>query len=275
MLYRNEWPMPPLAELGSLRTQHPKSTHFMQFRADQEGLPLGTYTVAWCDLSQISSPLRWAVMHTEDKYFFHHKGFYWRGIRRAIRALVDNHRIVFGGSTISQQLAKNLYLTPDRTLIRKAYEAAITVLMEGILSKERILELYLNVIEWGPGIWGCSPAARYYFGKTPAEIDFAEAAFLASRISTPRQPLSDPVIERMWKRQVYIMTSMHVSDLLGEDECVDVCLRLLDFPYRLQPGAEMPGIRSEERLSPVHAKRRAVTPGLLRYVRSQRAARTG
>jgi monofunctional glycosyltransferase len=136
-------------------------------------------------LSRISPNLQHAVLSAEDARFFQHNGFDWKEIEQAVNNDVEGKRLR-GASTITQQLVKNLYLTTSRSLIRKGVEVTIVPLMEGILSKQRILELYLNVIEWGPGVYGAEAAARFHYRKSAAALSRDEAARLAAIIPAPR-----------------------------------------------------------------------------------------
>jgi monofunctional biosynthetic peptidoglycan transglycosylase len=126
-----------------------------------------------------------AVTTSEDGGFFGHSGFDFDELRNALAEGTEAGRVVRGGSTITQQLAKNLFLSPDRTLARKVREAVITIGLEASVSKRRLLEIYLNVAEWGPGLYGIGPAARHWFGKEAPELTAKEAAFLASIIPSP------------------------------------------------------------------------------------------
>jgi monofunctional biosynthetic peptidoglycan transglycosylase len=127
------------------------------------------------------------VIAAEDASFLTHEGFDWEGIRDAAWHNLETGEMKRGGSTITQQLAKNLYLSPERSLLRKAREALITRLLEHHLTKERILELYLNVAEWGNGVYGAEAAARHHFGKSAADVTIDEAAWLAAILPSPRQ----------------------------------------------------------------------------------------
>lgn len=142
----------------------------------------------WVSLSQISPYLIKAVLIAEDDKFWSHEGFDYEAIRKALEKDVKAKTFKLGGSTISQQLAKNLYLSPEKTPIRKIREAIITWRMERILKKRRILELYLNVAEWGDqGIFGIEAAVRYYYGKSASELNPEEAARLAAVLPNPRK----------------------------------------------------------------------------------------
>ena len=144
---------------------NPASTAFMEDRLDviQEKKPDAELKHKWVDYKKISIHLKRAVIAAEDAKFLDHEGFDWEGIQKAYEKNHKKGKIVAGGSTISQQLAKNLFLSTKRTPWRKAEEALITVMLENMLSKHRILEIYLNSIEWGNGVFGAEAAARHYF----------------------------------------------------------------------------------------------------------------
>jgi monofunctional biosynthetic peptidoglycan transglycosylase len=135
---------------------------------------------------RISPNLKRAVVAAEDARFIDHEGFDWEGIQRAIEKNQKRGKPVAGGSTISQQLAKNLFLSGDRSLVRKGQEALITLMLEQTMSKRRILELYLNVAEWGEGVFGAEAAARHHFGVSAAQLTPAQAARLAAMLPRPR-----------------------------------------------------------------------------------------
>jgi len=139
----------------------------------------------WVPLSRISPHLQRAVIVAEDASFFQHEGFDWEGIRYAAVKDFEAGAFKKGGSTITQQLAKNLYLSTEKTFLRKAQEALITRELERQLTKKRILELYLNVAEWGRGVYGAEAAARHHFGKSALELTAEEAALLAAILPAP------------------------------------------------------------------------------------------
>ena len=126
------------------------------------------------------------MVAAEDSKFLDHEGFDWEGIQKAYEKNLKKGKIVAGGSTISQQLAKNLFLSTRRTPWRKAQEAVITLMLEKILSKRRILEIYLNVIEWGNGVFGAEAAARHYYKTSASKLSAAQSARLAAMIPNPR-----------------------------------------------------------------------------------------
>lgn len=178
-----------LPDVKHLTRTNPTSTALMETRqtqAKEQGRPIKRQWV-WVPLSRISPHLRHAVVVAEDASFFIHDGFDWEGIKEAAKYNIEAGELKRGGSTITQQLAKNLYLSSERSLLRKAREALITHHLEQHLPKNRILELYLNVAEWGQGIYGAEAAARHHFGKPSLELTVDEAAWLAAILPSPRR----------------------------------------------------------------------------------------
>jgi monofunctional biosynthetic peptidoglycan transglycosylase len=169
--------------------EHPVgATSFMNYRMDElrATQPKATLRYQWVPYERISSHLKRAMVAAEDAKFVDHEGFDWEGIEHALEKNQKRGRVVAGGSTITQQLAKNLFLTPSRSYLRKAKEAAITLLLEALLPKQRILEIYLNVIEWGNGVFGAEAAARRYFNVSAAALSAEQAARLAAMAPNPR-----------------------------------------------------------------------------------------
>lgn len=164
------------------------STSFMNARLDQlrEKNPKAELKYQWVDYSRISNHLKRAVIAAEDAKFIDHEGFDWEGIQRALEKNQKRGKLVAGGSTISQQLAKNLFLSGDRSFWRKGQEALITLMLEAVMDKRRILELYLNVAEWGEGVFGAQAAARHYYGTSAANLGPEQAARLAGMLPRPR-----------------------------------------------------------------------------------------
>jgi monofunctional biosynthetic peptidoglycan transglycosylase len=166
----------------------PGTTSFMERRL--EGLrakqPKAVLKHQWVDYDRISAHLKRAVVAAEDAKFIDHDGFDWEGIQRALERNQTRGKVVAGGSTISQQLAKNLFLSGERSVLRKGQEALITLMLETVLDKRRILELYLNVAEWGEGVFGAEAAARHYYGVSAANLGPAQAARLAAMLPRPR-----------------------------------------------------------------------------------------
>jgi monofunctional glycosyltransferase len=167
---------------------NPSTTSFMNARLSvmQEANADAELRHKWVDYDKISNHLKRAIVASEDSKFKHHEGFDWEGIEAAYEKNLKKGKIKAGGSTISQQLAKNLFLSGSRSYIRKAEEAIITFMLEKILSKRRILEIYLNVIEWGNGVFGAEAAARHYFKTGAAGLGKTQAAKLAAMVPNPR-----------------------------------------------------------------------------------------
>ena len=167
---------------------NPGTTAFMQMRLEamREKDRDATIHHRWLAYEQISPHLKRAVVAIEDAKFLGHEGFDWEAIQKAHEKNVKLGRIVAGGSTISQQLAKNLFLSGSRSPWRKAQEAVITVMLEKMMSKRRILEIYLNVIEWGDGVFGAEAAARHYFRVPVNQLSAEQAARLAAMVPNPR-----------------------------------------------------------------------------------------
>ena len=167
----------------------PSETSFMSLRLSElnEKKPDTELHYRWVPYEQISVHLKRAVIAAEDDKFVDHEGFDWEGIQKAIEKNQKKGKAVAGGSTISQQLAKNLFLSPARSYFRKAEEAIITVMIETLWDKRRILEVYLNVVEWGNGIFGCEAAAQRYYRVSAAQLTPPQAARLAVMLPNPRK----------------------------------------------------------------------------------------
>ena len=184
-----------MPNISKWKKENPKKTAFMEYREKQWkeiGREINIHQI-WVPLSNISPYLIKAVVIAEDDKFWRHEGFDYEAIRKAIERDLKAKRLKFGGSTLSQQLARNLYLSPGKNLLRKTSEALITWRMEKALSKRRILELYLNVVEWGEGIFGIEAASRHYYGKSSSELTPFEATRLAAILPSPKRynPLGD------------------------------------------------------------------------------------
>lgn len=167
---------------------NPASSSFMDSRLElmQDKNPKAELRHKWVPYAQISINLKRALIAAEDAKFVDHEGFDLDGMQKALEKNIQRGRIVAGGSTISQQLAKNLFLSTKRTPWRKGEEALITLMLEQMMDKRRIFEIYLNVIEWGNGIFGAEAAARHYFGINAARLSPPQAAILAAMVPNPR-----------------------------------------------------------------------------------------
>lgn len=166
----------------------PKTSAFMENGLDeiQEKNPDAVLKQRWIPYEKISINVKKAVIAAEDARFLDHEGFDWDAIQIAFEKNLRKGRIVAGGSTISQQLAKNLFLSKSKNPFRKMEEALITFMIEKIMSKRRILEIYLNIIEWGEGIFGIEAASQYYYKRSSTQVDAVQAATLAAIIPNPK-----------------------------------------------------------------------------------------
>jgi monofunctional biosynthetic peptidoglycan transglycosylase len=208
-----------LPNVPALKKRNPKTTSLMTLRQEQARAahqPLQTVYL-WKNLDEISPNLIHAVLLSEDDTFYRHHGFDVEQIGIALKMDWDKKKFVYGGSTITQQLARTLYLSPRKNLLRKAKEAMITLLLEGTLSKKRILELYLNVVEWGRGVYGAEAAAQTYFQKPAIDLTPDEAAALASILPSPRR--WNPASERafMAQRRTRLIARMRAAGYLPEE----------------------------------------------------------
>jgi monofunctional glycosyltransferase len=177
-----------LPDVKVLKTKNPKTTALMQLR-DQEYQRKGgriSRQQIWVSYGAISEHLKKAVLISEDASFFSHTGVDTKELEEALKKDWETGSFARGGSTITMQLAKNLYLSPSKNPLRKAKEIAIAWQLEQALSKRRIFEIYLNVVEWGRDVYGAEAAARYYFGKAATQLDILEAATLAALLPSPR-----------------------------------------------------------------------------------------
>jgi len=167
---------------------NPSTSAFMEQRLEvlQNKNPSAELRHQWVPYNRISNNLKRALIAAEDSKFLDHEGFDWEGIQKAYEKNLKKGKIVAGGSTISQQLAKNLFLSSRKVFWRKAEEAVITVMLERMMSKRRILEIYLNVIEWGNGVFGAEAAARHYYKTSASSLSAEQSARLASMVPNPR-----------------------------------------------------------------------------------------
>ncbi len=199
-----------LPDVRSLAATNPTTTAFMEIRADEArraGKP-PRRVQRWVPYSRISPSLKRAVLTAEDAAFWDHDGVDYEELQKSIEVDLAEGRFVRGASTITQQLAKNLYLSPSRNPIRKLRELIIARRLEAELSKARILEIYLNVIEWGDGIYGVDAAARAYFGTSAASLGPTESALLAGAIVNPRLLSPARPTARLLRRQQLILRRM-------------------------------------------------------------------
>jgi monofunctional biosynthetic peptidoglycan transglycosylase len=198
------WDMP------ALRWHNPTSTRLMRIRGDQE-------IQSWVPLNRISSNLKKAVIAAEDGRFYVHNGVDFYEMKQAFKKNMKAGRFARGGSTITMQLVKNLYFSPTKSLVRKVFEIPLAFKIEKDLSKDRILEIYLNVIEWGNGIYGAEAASQHYFNKSASNLTNSEAAFLAAIIPNPRKWGSWPPSARIKKRMNLVARLAGSPDVGRED----------------------------------------------------------
>jgi len=197
------------------RDHPPRETAFMASRMSElrEKNPKAEIRYRFVPYDRIATSLKRAMIAAEDSRFVEHEGFDWDGIQLALEKNQKKGRIVAGGSTITQQLAKNLFLSPDKSYLRKGQEAIIAAMMEAMLPKQRILELYLNVIEWGNGVFGAEAAARRYYNASAAGLGPEASARLASMIPSPRRFERNPGSEYLDGRVATILARMPSADI--------------------------------------------------------------
>ncbi len=271
--------LPSRGEVRALATTNPGTTALMRQREGEARARKRRVGVdqRWVELDRVSRSLIQAVIASEDQKFFGHEGVDWQAIQDSLEKNVERGRALRGGSTITQQLAKNLYFGTHKTLTRKLRELVVTRWMEADLTKRRILTLYLNVIEWGDGTYGCEAAARRYFGKPASDLIVEEAAALAAAIPSPRRlnPLADPARNaRAARRVLWLMASAgyiqrEVAGLgsepppvvVPEDEAalppVEAELPLVE---PASPTPEAPPTSEEPELAPAESPRPSPTP---------------
>lgn len=206
-------------DVAKLKKQNPGKTSFMEYREDEYRAKGKNVKVQqkWVSLGSISPYLMKAVLIAEDDKFWKHHGFDKEAIQKAFEKNLESGKFKLGGSTISQQLTKNLYLTPAKNPVRKLKEAIITWRLERTLTKRRILELYLNVVEWGDGIFGAEIAARRHFGKPAAALSAEEAAKLAAALPNPRRYRVDGTSRYVEKRSKIIYNIMAKRGIVVPD----------------------------------------------------------
>lgn len=204
-----------LAHVLWWRTHNPSDTAFMEAQRDrlQEKNPKAALQQQWVPYDRISDNLKQALIASEDAKFLDHDGFDWEGIQTAWEKNKKRGRITAGGSTISQQLAKNLFLSGKRSYVRKLEEAGITLMLEHTMEKERIFEIYLNVIEWGNGVFGAEAAARHYYGVSAANLSRSQAAKLAAMVPNPRYYDVKRNDRRLLRKAAIIERRMNDADI--------------------------------------------------------------
>jgi monofunctional glycosyltransferase len=229
-----------LPDVRSLRTSNPSMTAFQRIRAG-EARRRGNapkHVQKWVGYARISPHLKRAVLVTEDAKFWRHDGLDLEQLKASIEVNIERGEFARGGSTITQQLAKNLYLSPDKNPIRKLRELLIARRLEAELTKQRIYEIYLNVIEWGDGVYGAEAAARTYFGKSAAALGPLESALLAAAIANPRVLNPAHPSARLRQRQQMVarwMGAVTPPPVLPESSPAGQAKPLLDEPIDAVP----------------------------------------
>lgn len=221
--------MVTLPDVAKLKNTNPTVTALMEQRAaakKTKARPLR----GWTSYNRISPHLRNAVLVAEDGAFFQHSGYDLNELKESIRRNWREMRFARGASTITQQLAKNLYLSTSKNPLRKIREFFIARKMEEELSKQRIFEIYLNVIEWSDGVYGIGAASQTYFGKSPGELRPEEAAVLAAMIPSPRSySASRGMTKYLETRKKELLRRLVRYRYLSEDECEEALDREIDF----------------------------------------------
>ena len=199
-----------LPDVAALARTNPSTTAFIESRKSEAAARGRSFRLQWMwmPLARMSPHLQRAVLVAEDASFYRHQGFDWEGLKEAVTRNWEKGALRRGGSTITQQLAKNLYLSSEKSLLRKAHEALLARELERRLTKKRILELYLNVVEWGDGIYGAEAAARHHFGTSAGDLTPDEAALLAAMLPSPRRYDPLRLTPHLSKRQAQILKWM-------------------------------------------------------------------
>jgi len=196
-------------------SHNPTTSSFMDDRLEamQSKNPKAKLQHNWVEYRNISDHLKRALIASEDAKFVDHEGFDWDGIQKAYEKNMARGKIVAGGSTISQQLAKNLFLSTKRTPWRKGEETIITLMLEAMMGKERIFDIYLNTIEWGNGIFGAEAAARHYYQISASQLSVEQAAKLAAMVPNPRYYDKHREARGLLRKTEIILSKMDNADI--------------------------------------------------------------
>jgi monofunctional biosynthetic peptidoglycan transglycosylase len=206
-----------LPDVSYYKTHNPATTAYIELQRDRLG-PQFHPRMNWVGWDDISDHLKHAVFIAEDDTFYRHKGVDWDAVQTAFAKDWEKKQLAFGGSTLTQQVARNLYLSPSKNPLRKLKELLIAKRLEERLGKRRIFELYLNIAEWGKGIYGCEAASEAYFGKHAAELTVDEAVALAVVLPSPRK--HDPAKRGKYveRNSARVLARMRASHLLPDEE---------------------------------------------------------
>ena len=203
------------AQIAWWREHNPSTSAFMETRLTIMQLkdPKAKLKHKWVSYNSISANLKRALIASEDAKFVDHEGFDWDGIQKAYEKNIARGKIVAGGSTISQQLAKNLFLSNQRTPWRKANETINTLMLEAIMEKQRIFDIYLNTIEWGNGVFGAEAAARHYYQISASQLTLEQAAKLAAMVPNPRYYDNHRDAKGLMRKTEIILGNMDKADI--------------------------------------------------------------
>jgi monofunctional biosynthetic peptidoglycan transglycosylase len=224
--------------VAQLTADAPRVTSFMRYRAAQQRAPAPD-PIQWTPLAEVSPYLLCTVTEAEDPRFFQHRGIWWGQLLSAVIVAYRHKQSVSGVSTITQQLARNLFLHPERSMRRKVQEAMLARRIEHVLPKRRILELYLNVVEWGEGIWGIAAAAEEYFRRSPAALDPFQAVVLATLLPAPRAAMRGHHAERAIRHQRRLMFPLYACGYQSLDEERETLARIARLEAELRAGTPL------------------------------------
>lgn len=235
-------------EIKLLHHQNPAGTSFMRHRAGRIGSEVVNIR-EWWPLDRIQPVFICAVVKSEDFCFTRHRGVAWEATIFGLIAALQRGDGVRGVSTITQQLARNIFLTPERKISRKLREIVLAIVMDRSLGKQRVLELYMNTVEWAEGIWGCAAATQYYLGRNPDQVDVFEAIVLSSLLPAPRRPLTGANLERACAVQNRVAWQLYLSGVLDKTEMVNCLSRATRLKTLLAQGQSLTDALAAERLS--------------------------
>jgi monofunctional biosynthetic peptidoglycan transglycosylase len=225
-------------EIELLRHANPADTSFMRYAAARSGSAAAQIR-EWWPLARIEPVFVCAVVKAEDFCFTSHRGVAWEATLFAIVTALRNSHAARGASTITQQLARNIFLTPERKISRKLREIILALVMDHSLGKQRVLELYLNTVEWAEGVWGCAGATQHYLGKNPDQVDVFEALVLASLLPAPRRPLTGANLERACAVQNRVAWQLYLSGVLDKTEIVNSLSRVTRLRALIEQGESL------------------------------------
>jgi len=251
-----------IPEVGDLAARAPSTTAFIELRRERAAAAGQPFRLEWTwkPIDRISPHLRRAVVITEDWNFWSHDGVDWNAVEQAFDRALEKGELSRGGSTITQQLAKNLYLSPDRSLVRKLRELLITFRLEDELSKERILEIYLNIAEWGDGIFGAEAAARHYYHRSAADLTAAQAARLAVALPNPFERAPSERSRQLDNRAARVVRMMRRGRAISDAEMKRNLVELGVAPEDVEPSSPTPSPSPSPSPSPTPEPEPATAP---------------